>query len=129
MFDFLSKNKKQEEADLKNLDVNKILSDCYSSDVFVFHDGFRAANIHALLGQINFSSEESFRYHVNNVTKKNDFAQWIAEVLGDYHLANELRDVFDKKKYVRIMKRRVEYLDKLHFMKYMKKRQEQKTAQ
>lgn len=127
MFDFFKKRTKQKEADLKNLDVNRILSDCYSSDAFVFHDGFRVTNIHALLGQINFSSEEAFRYHVNKATKKNDFAQWIAEVLGDYRLSNELREVYDKKKYVKIMKKRVEYLDNLHFMIYLKKRQEQKV--
>ena len=38
--------------------------------------------------------EETFRYHVNN--GKNDFSNWIADVLDDAELAGTVRGISDK---------------------------------
>lgn len=61
---------------------------------FVFHDGKRAKNLVELAGIIEKLSDSEFSQFVNPY--KNDFANWVNDVVMDYDLAAKLRKTFSK---------------------------------
>ena len=61
---------------------------------FVFHDGKRAKNLIELAGILEKLPDIEFSKFVNQY--KNDFANWITDVLIDYNLASRMRKVFSK---------------------------------
>jgi len=52
-------------------------------------DGSIARNLEDLKNALLKMDKKSFTYHVNK--EKNDFANWVKEVLGDDALANKLK--------------------------------------
>ncbi len=60
-----------------------------ASDYFVFCNGTKARNINELAEHIQSIDRKTFRHHVSR--KKNDFAAWVGDVLGDKELASSLR--------------------------------------
>ncbi|MFH1209716.1 MAG: DUF5752 family protein [archaeon] len=89
----------------------KILSDTKPEDAFWFSDGVVARNIHELLTDIQSCSDKTFIYHINSDNKKNDFAKWIRNSLGDNELADKLQNVLDREKYIEIIEKRIEQLE------------------
>jgi hypothetical protein len=61
---------------------------------FVFHDGKRAKSLAELLINIEKISDADFSQFVNPY--KNDFANWINDVIMDYDLALKLRKTLSK---------------------------------
>ena len=94
--------------------VNKeqILSDVMSEDTFWFCNGHIARNIYELVNYIEELDDFGWKYHVNKDRNKNDFAKWIYLVLGDKPLAEALSKIYDKKKYVQIIRARIKQLEK-----------------
>jgi|SRR3989304_7562406 len=58
---------------------------------FYSNDGRILNNLEELVSALKVMSDQTFRYHVNE--SKNDFANWIADVIGDDKLAADLRKV------------------------------------
>ncbi len=54
-------------------------------------------------------SFETFHYHVNPY--KNDFANWVNDVIGDKILADELRKVKTRKSMARHVRMRIKQLE------------------
>ncbi|MCB9359172.1 hypothetical protein H6503_04535 [Candidatus Woesearchaeota archaeon] len=61
---------------------------------FYLNDGRRLKDIYELIEAFDSMSDEVFRYHVNE--DKNDFYNWIKEVMNDDHLAKEIHAVEDR---------------------------------
>lgn len=91
------------------------------ADVLVLHDynDYRAfwmpngtiiRSLPQLAGALVEMDESSFKYHVNNDNKKNDFAAWIGDVVGDTMLAKRLSRIRSQKKYTEIVAKRVDQL-------------------
>jgi hypothetical protein len=72
---------------------------------FVFHDGRRAKNILELNDVIEQLADYDFSEFVND--QKNDFANWIQEVLQDRRLAEMLRTTISKHYTVDLLRRRI----------------------
>jgi hypothetical protein len=60
------------------------------ADQYVFwcHDGRVLRNIRELKDALEMMSDETYAYHANN--EKNDFSNWIKDIIGDDKLAKDL---------------------------------------
>jgi len=88
-----------------------VLSDCKPDFSFWMCNGNIERNLYELLSAIKTSDDWIFKYHVNSDNNKNDFANWIRDVLGDKILADRLKNVLDKNRYVKIIERRIKQLE------------------
>ncbi|HLF55099.1 MAG TPA: DUF5752 family protein [Candidatus Nanoarchaeia archaeon] len=70
------------------------LQNAQENQVFLLKGGRKIRNLHELVRELHRADEETFRYHVNE--QKNDFANWIKDVLKDNVLATRVRNVKDK---------------------------------
>lgn len=116
------------KKETQNINVKRVLSDTYPEEAFKFVDGFVAKNIHELTSHLAFSEDHVFEHHVNKDEKKNDFANWIGDVLADYEVVKKLNNVFDKKKYTHILEKRIKELELLNVNQYLDKNPELKKA-
>jgi hypothetical protein len=67
----------------------RLLHDIEGEKRFFCHDGYVIKNLDELAQYLNRMTEDVFQYHVNS--EKNDFSNWIRDVIGDTRLADELR--------------------------------------
>lgn len=89
----------------------KVLSDCPPDNGFWTCNSVFCRNIFELVSTIQAMSEYCFRYHVNDDKKKNDFANWIRNVLGDWVLAERLHAIREKDRYVDVIRERIKELE------------------
>ena len=75
---------------------------------FWINNGPIINNLKNLPRAVEEMSDDQFRHHVNN--DKNDFSNWINDILGDSYLASELRKTRAKNLFVRTLKSRIDYL-------------------
>ncbi len=92
---------------LEEAEKEKLLSDCTPDKAFWNVKGGIVRSIYELVLSLENIDEWTFRYHVNLDNNKNDFADWIREVIGDDTLAAQLEGVMNKKKYIGIIKKRL----------------------
>ena len=89
----------------------RVLSDCPQGLEFWTCHGTIVKNIYELKNTIRGLNEYAFKYHVNEDHKKNDFAEWITDVIGDDNLAHELDGILDKEEYWKIIEKRIKQLE------------------
>ncbi len=65
------------------------LRDVPQDKVFWFHDGKVVKNLDELATTLREMTEETFQYHATG--DKNDFSNWVRDVVGDVTLANQLQ--------------------------------------
>lgn len=65
------------------------LADVLQDKVFWCYDGRTLKNLAELQAAFEEMSEDSFRYHSNDV--KSDFSSWVKDVIGDEKLAADLK--------------------------------------
>ena len=85
----------------------KVLSDCPPDNVFWTCSSAICRNIFELASNVEGMSDYSFRFHVNDDNKKNDFAHWIRNVLGDWVLAERLHAIREKDRYADVIRERI----------------------
>ena len=78
---------------------------------FWVNNGPIVNNLKSLPKTVEEMSEDQFNYHVNK--EKNDFSNWIHEIIGDIVLAKELKMAKTKKTFLAKLKHRVEALKKI----------------
>ncbi len=76
-------------AEVSKSIAQKWLGDVPEDKQFWCQDGRAFKNLQELWAGINEMSEEAFRAHVNE--SKNDFSNWVRDVIGDDKLAGDLR--------------------------------------
>ncbi len=69
-------------------EAKRYLSDTAPEQCFWVNHGPVLKNLIELEGLLPQISDETFRHHVNS--QRNDFSNWIRDVLGDKKLANDL---------------------------------------
>ena len=75
------------------------------SQYFYVCDGQVLKSVSDLSGSLQYSmSDEVFKYHCNG--EKNDFAKWIAEVIGNKRLSKNISRVKTKKGMLRKIKKK-----------------------
>ncbi|MBW2992741.1 hypothetical protein KY345_06000 [Candidatus Woesearchaeota archaeon] len=62
--------------------------------VFYLKDGKKLRNILELTEAFETMSEDVFRHHVNEM--RNDFSNWVSDVLEDKELAEDIKDIRDR---------------------------------
>lgn len=73
---------------LTKAEAQKYLSNVPEEKAFWSHDGQIFRNIYELERGLSNMSDENYSYHVT--TDKNDFSNWVREVIGDVSLAADI---------------------------------------
>ena len=93
-------------------DPKKILADVPEPQLaFWFTNGVIAKNVYEFVSTIENCDKGVFEYHINS--EKNDFYNWILEVLGDEILAKRIKKEFDQKRFAKKIRRRIKELEKV----------------
>lgn len=90
-------------------DAEKILSDVRPEQCFWIHNGPIVRNLHELEKGIEHMDNETFIYHVNN--GRNDFANWVRDILKDNELADDMQKSMSKSKLSKKMRNRITFLE------------------
>lgn len=77
---------------------------------FFCEDGCICNSLGELAGCVGTMSQDTFNHHVNQ--SNNDFSNWIRDVLGDDKLADDMQKVVDPQQAEKIIKTRIEWLQK-----------------
>ena len=92
-------------------DAERILADVEPKKCFWVNNGPVIRNLHELERAIEHMSDETFRYHINK--EKNDFANWIRDVLIDDKLADNTQKTESKDKILKKIRARIKFLEKI----------------
>jgi len=84
------------------------LQDTSMDKVFWCHDGRVMKNLDELAAALREMSEETFRYHVTG--DKNDFSNWVRDVIGDVTLAKDLQKATTRTASARNVEMRLSWL-------------------
>jgi len=71
----------------------KVLGEVPEMYHFFLKDGRKLKSLHELINAFDEMSDEVFHYHVNE--EKNDFANWINDVMDEKKLASEIKNAED----------------------------------
>ena len=85
-----------------------VLVDIEGDKRFFCQDGCVIKNLNELIDCLNHMTEEVFRHHVTS--EKNDFYNWIRDVLGDEILASELNDITNPSEASKIVANKMAWL-------------------
>jgi hypothetical protein len=84
------------------------LADVPVDKVFWCHDGRMVKNLEELAAALWEMSEETFRHH--GTGDKNDFSNWVRDVIGDGTLANQLQKATTRTTAARKVETRLDWL-------------------
>jgi hypothetical protein len=97
---------------MKVIDPKRVLSDVPEQNLaFWFTNGTIVRNIYELVNTIASCDKGVFEYHVN--ADKNDFCNWILDVLGDEVLAKRVKKELDQQKFAKKIRKRIKELEKM----------------
>jgi len=91
-------------------DALRELSDVNPKHNFWVCDGKILKSIKEIPSALKKMKKSIFQFHVNK--KKNDFANWINDIIKDTKLAKELYKIKDKKKIISKVTQRINWLKK-----------------
>lgn len=92
------------------IDARKILANVNPKFYFWVCDGQIIKNLQELTNALNKMNSNVYRYHTNK--EKNDFKEWIKDVLNDPLLAREIAKCKTPKSCAKFAKKRLDYLKK-----------------
>ncbi|MBU0757868.1 MAG: hypothetical protein KKF44_07380 [Nanoarchaeota archaeon] len=87
------KFKKAKKSTSKRL--SKKLTEAKPEHYFILTSGVAIKNLKELVGSLETMNEGVFRHHVND--ERNDFANWVRDILNEPDLADELKDTWEIK--------------------------------
>lgn len=88
--------------------ANRFLAPVPEQNKFFCKDGKVFSTLEEFDKGLDKMNHETFRFHANN--EKNDFSNWVYDVIGDVVLADSLRKCKDKKNAQKKLKSRISYL-------------------
>ena len=92
-------------------DAERILSDVKPEQSFWVHNGPVVRNLHEFEKAIEHMNDEIFRHHVYN--SRNDFANWVRDIIKDEELADDMLKVKSKDKTLKKIKDRVKFIEEI----------------
>lgn len=98
---------KQKEQEIQKDFALKILGDVNPSNYFYLCNGAILRNLDELFNALQNIDDNVYKYHANN--EKNDFSNWIKEVIGDSELADNLK-IANKQEAIAILNGRFKFL-------------------
>ena len=90
------------------LDVAKLLSKVPEEYIFWCQDGHVFRNMSELGEALASMSDETFTFHSNS--EKNDFANWVRDIIGDGKLARDLARSQNRAQAAKKVAERVDFL-------------------
>ncbi|MFH1209875.1 MAG: hypothetical protein V1663_03740 [archaeon] len=97
-------------ARLTKEEATRILSNVSEENKFWCNDGSALSNLQELEAALKNMNNETFGYHVNN--EKNDFGNWIRDILKDDYLADEITKTKNKNVALKKLKNRLKTLNR-----------------
>jgi len=92
-------------------DAKLILMDVVPKHEFNIHMGTSIKNLQELADALEIMDENTFKHHVTK--DKNDFSNWIRDVINDIDLSKELLKAKTREETLKTVRKRIEELDKL----------------
>jgi hypothetical protein len=89
-------------------EANRRLGDVPDEKRFWCHDGKLVKNAGELEKALNNMNDETFHYHAGG--GKNDFSNWMRDVVGDEKLANDLTKAKSRTQASKAIARRISFL-------------------
>lgn len=86
------------------------LKDFPNEKHFRIHMGTNISNVYQLVEALEVMNDETFNHHVTS--KKNDFKEWVQNVIEDKKLAESLRNVKTKEFMAKKIKDRIKGIEK-----------------
>ena len=90
-------------------DACKILADVAPEQCFWINNGPIIRNLQEMADALNYMEDQTFMHHINK--DKNDFANWVRDVLKDEELAGKLVKIKSKEKILKEIKNRIKFLE------------------
>lgn len=90
-------------------DAYRILADVRPEQCFWVNNGPILRNIHEIYDAIAYMKDETLRHHIND--EKNDFSNWVRDVLKDGELADSLSRAKSREKILKKIKSRIKFLE------------------
>ncbi len=97
-------------AKISKKDATKFLTRVPEEYVFRCNDGCVMNDMKELAQAFNYMSDQTFAYHANET--KNDFSNWVADIIGDQELASTLKKATDRTQAAKYVADRVTFLSK-----------------
>ncbi len=88
------------------------LEDVPEDKAFWVKDGGVLKNLKDLAHKLREIDRDTFIYHVNSA--KNDFFNWVHDVVGDLRLASQIASVKNSQKMLKLVQDRIHNLQKFH---------------
>jgi len=88
-------------------------------EYFILNTGLAIKNIEELNSALKKMNDETFNHHVNS--EKNDFYNWIKNVLKDKKLASQLKKAKDKKEMISAISKKIQEIKKSEKLKNIQK--------
>ena len=92
-------------------DAKLILSDVVTKHEFNIHMGTSIKNLQELAEALEIMDDDVFNHHVTK--EKNDFSNWVKDIIEDVNLSNDLLKAKTRKKSFEAISKRIENLKKL----------------
>ena len=92
-------------------DANLILNDVVPKHEFNIHMGTSIKNLQELAEALEIMDDDAFNHHVTK--EKNDFSNWVKDIIEDVELSNDLLKAKTRKKAFETVSQRIEQLEKL----------------
>lgn len=93
--------------------VEKVLSEVHPEKEFKLHLGASIKSLYELSEALDIMNEASFKHHVTE--HKNDFANWIRDVLEDKRLAHQIEKKKNIKDVNAAVKLRIKELERMTY--------------
>ena len=90
-------------------DAERILADASPEQCFWVNNGPIIRNLSEMADALGSIKDEIFSYHVNK--EKNDFGNWVREVLKDEELANDIARIKSKERILKKVQSRLKKLE------------------
>ena len=91
-----------------SLEAERLLAEVPEAYVFYLNDGRILRNMENLRDALNSMSDDLFAYHAN--TEKNDFYNWVRDIINDEKLAKDLLRARNRIQTFRAVSRRAAFL-------------------
>ena len=89
-------------------DIERILGEVPPDKCFICKDGCLHRTLGDLHNCLSHMDESTYSHHVTPI--KNDFTNWVRDVLGDTELADQMTAAGNSKEAARIVKHRLDWL-------------------
>ena len=87
-----------------------LLADVPKEYAFRCHDGLILQSMKQLGSALNSMTDETYVFHAN--TKKNDFSNWVRDIIKDEMLANDLQKATNRAQAAKLVANRIAILSK-----------------